>query len=110
MRPRLITCQMPQSIASVVSCKTPGLATLQTHWAFFDTQPNLRCAHAQSGSLVATTHFTERADWPCVAEDEHSLQARRIILMAFGEGKAAAVAKTVEGPVTHQVGVLGLKP
>lgn len=35
------------------------------------------------------------------------MQARRIILMAFGEGKAAAVAQTVEGPVTHQVGAWG---
>ena len=32
------------------------------------------------------------------------LQARQIILMAFGEGKAAAVAQAVEGPVSDQVG------
>ncbi|KAK9841960.1 hypothetical protein WJX81_001249 [Elliptochloris bilobata] len=31
------------------------------------------------------------------------LQARRIVLMAFGEGKAAAVAQAVEGPVTNQI-------
>jgi hypothetical protein len=37
---------------------------------------------------------TQRA-WP--------RQARRIVLMALGEGKAAAVARAVEGPVTDQV-------
>jgi glucosamine-6-phosphate deaminase len=31
------------------------------------------------------------------------LQARRVVLMAFGEGKAAVVAKAVEGPVTETV-------
>lgn len=33
-------------------------------------------------------------------------QARCIILMAFGEGKSAAVAQAVEGPVTDQVRAL----
>ena len=37
---------------------------------------------------------TQRA-WP--------RQARSIVLMALGEGKAAAVARAVEGPVTDQV-------
>ena len=31
------------------------------------------------------------------------LEARRVILMAFGEGKAAVVAQAVEGPVTQTV-------
>lgn len=31
------------------------------------------------------------------------LEARRVILMAFGEGKAPVVAKAIEGPITPQV-------
>lgn len=31
------------------------------------------------------------------------MQAKKIILLAFGEGKADAIAKTVNGPVTKQV-------
>ncbi len=62
----------------------------------------LSCAKCQSCRDDALHCACRRA--PCVAEGEHFLQARRIILMAFGEGKAAAVAQTVEGPVTDQVG------
>jgi glucosamine-6-phosphate deaminase len=31
------------------------------------------------------------------------MQARRIVLMAFGENKAGIAAKAVEGPLTEQV-------
>ncbi len=31
------------------------------------------------------------------------LEARRVILMAFGEGKAPVVAKAIEGPITPQI-------
>ncbi len=33
----------------------------------------------------------------------HGVQARRILLMAFGENKADIAARAVEGPVTSKV-------
>ena len=70
--------------------------------------PRQRCmmAHACSAPRPAMCRVIKlRRPGVAQGQQRHEcLQARHVILIAFGEGKAAAVAQAVEGPVTDQVG------
>jgi hypothetical protein len=50
----------------------------------------------QASSLIVAVCL-HAACWPRL------LQARRVLLLAFGENKAAVVRQAVEGPLTEQV-------
>ena len=54
-------------------------------------------------SCLVPCHLAEAVNCGLLQQQYKCLQARQIILIAFGEGKAAAVAQAVEGPVTDQV-------